>query len=204
LDYPRLWWEKYGGGTGEPNDPYLIYTAKHLNAIGAEPNDWDKHFELMADIDLSEYSGDEFNIIGERYNESGWIVHPFTGIFDGNEKKISNFSYASTDTNYIGLFGYVGAWWKEAVIKDLGLIGPNVDAGTGSYVGSLVGDINKGTITGCYAQGGSISGRDSVGGLVGYSGGNITASVSRQQDWHRMRYLVRGEGQVFSCMQEKT
>ena len=49
---------QYGGGTGEPNDPYLIYTAEHLNAIGAEPNDWDKHFKLMADINLSGYSYD--------------------------------------------------------------------------------------------------------------------------------------------------
>ncbi|UCF17746.1 MAG: hypothetical protein JSW59_09835, partial [Phycisphaerales bacterium] len=42
---------KYGGGTGEPDDPYLIYTAEQMNTIGAEPNDWDKHFKLMADID---------------------------------------------------------------------------------------------------------------------------------------------------------
>ena len=33
---------RYGGGTGEPNDPYLIYTAEQMNTIGAEPNDWDK------------------------------------------------------------------------------------------------------------------------------------------------------------------
>jgi len=32
---------KYGGGTGEPNDPYLIYTAEQLDDIGAEPNDWE-------------------------------------------------------------------------------------------------------------------------------------------------------------------
>jgi hypothetical protein len=44
---------KYGGGTGEPNDPYLICTAEQMNTIGAEPNDWDKHFKLIADIDLS-------------------------------------------------------------------------------------------------------------------------------------------------------
>ncbi len=41
---------KYACGTGEPSDPYLIYTPKQMNAIGAEPNDWDKHFKLMADI----------------------------------------------------------------------------------------------------------------------------------------------------------
>jgi hypothetical protein len=26
---------KYGGGSGEPNDPYLIYTAEQMNAIGS-------------------------------------------------------------------------------------------------------------------------------------------------------------------------
>ena len=26
---------KYGGGTGEPNDPYLIYDANQMNEIGA-------------------------------------------------------------------------------------------------------------------------------------------------------------------------
>jgi hypothetical protein len=55
---------KYGGGTGEPNDPYLIYTAGQMNEIGAEPNDWDKYFKLMADIDLSNYTGTDFNVIG--------------------------------------------------------------------------------------------------------------------------------------------
>jgi hypothetical protein len=56
--YPLLSWQRYGGGTGEPNDPHLSYTAEHLNALGAEPNDYDKHFKLMADIDLSGYAYD--------------------------------------------------------------------------------------------------------------------------------------------------
>ena len=75
---------QYGGGSGEPNDPYLIYTAEQMNAIGANPNDWDKHFKLMADIDLSAYTGTAFNIIGS-----------FRGVFDGNGHTISNFTYTS-------------------------------------------------------------------------------------------------------------
>ncbi|MHC4324394.1 MAG: right-handed parallel beta-helix repeat-containing protein, partial [Planctomycetota bacterium] len=66
---------KYGGGTGEPNDPYLIYTAGQMNTIGAEPNDWEKHFKLMADIDLKDFGDSSFNLIG---SES----HPFMGVFD--------------------------------------------------------------------------------------------------------------------------
>jgi hypothetical protein len=172
---------QYGGGTGEPDDPYLIYTAEQMNAIGAEPNDWDKHFKLMADIDLSGFTGTDFNIIG--YYISDDDNKPFTGFFDGSGKKISNFSYSCADINRIGLFGYVDD--PNAEIKDLELIDPNVDAGTGDDVGSLVGYMDSGTIDGCYAQGGSVSGNEDVGGLVGlnkgllnncHSVGNVTGN----------------------------
>ncbi len=153
--------KKYGGGTGEPNDPYLIYTAGQMNAIGAEPNDWDKHFKLMADIDLSSYTGTNFYIIGTSYD------NPFMGVFDGNGHTISNYSYTSTNENYIGLFGCVSL---QGQIKDLGLIDPNIDTGTGDYVGSLIGRLYMGTITGCYVVGGSVSGDENVGGLVGAHG----------------------------------
>ncbi len=47
---------KYSGGTGEPNDPYLIATAFDMNQIGAEPNDWSSHFSLVNDVNLAEYT----------------------------------------------------------------------------------------------------------------------------------------------------
>ena len=66
---------KYGGGSGEPNDPYLIYDANHMQAIGADANDWDECFKLMADIDLSAFDGNdgrpEFNIIAPDINDEG-------------------------------------------------------------------------------------------------------------------------------------
>ncbi len=43
---------QYGGGTGEPNDPYQIATAEDLMLLGESPEDYDKHFILTADIDL--------------------------------------------------------------------------------------------------------------------------------------------------------
>ena len=177
-DYPRLWWENmagepittlhYGGGCGTQGDPYLIYTAEQMNTVGANPNDWDKHFKLMADIDLSSYTGTAFNIIGIDWD------NPFAGVFDGNGHTISNFGYTSADTDYIGLFGYVGTWAKHAVIKDFGLIAPNINAGTGDRVGSLAGRLLYGTITNCYVEGGSVSGNDNVGGLVGLNDDTIT------------------------------
>jgi hypothetical protein len=182
-DYPRLWWENKQGevietqqlsnlltGAGTQDDPYLIYTAEELNVIGLLPFEWDKQFRLISDIDLSQYVGTEFNIIG--------IPNPFSGVFDGNGKKITNLNHTN------GLFVYV-----SGAIRDLGLIDANVDAGTGYRVGSLVGDLQGGTISNCYAEGGSVLGGSDVGGLVGalnwgatitncYSSGDVSGDDS--------------------------
>jgi hypothetical protein len=159
---------QYASGTGEPNDPFLIYTAEQMNAIGAEPSDWDSHFKLMADIDLSGFADADFNIIG------GWqswsFNRPFRGVFDGNGHAISNFSYTSVNADCTGLFGYVFGQGEESTIKGLRLIDPNVDAGAGSCVGSLVGWLRNGTVTACSAEGGIVSGDKNVGGLVGAHG----------------------------------
>ncbi len=154
---------QYGGGSGTAEDPYLIHTAQQMNAIGANSNDWDKRFKLMADIDLSAYSGTDFNIIGYYRNDND--REPFTGVFDGSGHTISNFSYTSAYTDFVGLFRYVGGTDME--IKDLGLIDPNVVAASGEGVGSLVGIMEYGAITNCYVQNGHISGNTWVGGLAG-------------------------------------
>ncbi len=95
-----------------------------MQAIGADANDWDKHFMLMADIDLSQFDGrdgrEKFNVIGEYAN-------PFTGVFDGNDHTISNFTYDSNDRIDVGLF--VDVYGPNAEIKNLGLIDPNVVTG---------------------------------------------------------------------------
>jgi len=172
--YPILWWQispplelpGFSGGSGEPEDPYLISTADELNSIGHNPRLMGAHFKLISDIDLT---GIDFYIIGSE-------AFPFTGVFDGNNKKILNFSY--TSTSQVGLFGCIGG--ENATIKDLGLIDPNVDGGTGyGPVGSLVGSISSGSVSNCYVEGGKVSGDKNVGGLVGENYyGSITASYS--------------------------
>jgi len=163
---------KYGGGTGEPNDPYLIYTPEQMNTIGTKPNDWDKHFKLMADIDLSEYKGTEFNIIG--YRRDWYANKPFTGSFDGNGHTISNLYCTSGDAAYVGLFGLL----DNGVISNLWLIDPNVDGPTAGYVGALVGYSWSGTISRCSVQGGSVTGGENAGGLLGYNDGTIIECYS--------------------------
>jgi hypothetical protein len=150
---------QYGGGSGTADDPYLIYTAEQMNTIGVEPNDWDKQFKLMADIDLSVYIGTDFNIIGNG------LLPAFSGVFDGNGHTISNFTYSSTGETCIGIFGYV--YGPDARIVNVGMVDPNVDGGTAAGVGSLVGWIDLGTVTNCHVIGGSMTGKQVVGGLIG-------------------------------------
>jgi hypothetical protein len=151
---------KYGGGSGTPDDPYQIWTAEQMNAIGAEPNDWDKHFKLMADVDLGGCVGDNrFRIIAH-YDR-------FTGSFDGNGNRIVNFAYQAQYDYEIGLFGCL---WEPARIENVILVNPRVDAEGSTWVGALVGWLQRGTIANCRVEGGSIAGGQNVGGLVGWNG----------------------------------
>lgn len=159
---------KYGGGTGESDTPYLIYTAEQMNTIGLYPEDWDCHFKLMVDIDLGGLGPRDFNIIG-----TFWGF--FRGVFDGNGHTISNFTYISRDVDGVALFRYVKG--AQAEIRDLGLIDPFIDAGIdhpifeeirveANSAASLVGILVSGTVKRCYVRGGSISADLNVGGLV--------------------------------------
>lgn len=178
-DYPRLTWESKPGqpiagqfsdivpGSGTETDPYLISTAEQLNSIGLFPCEWDKHFQLTADIDLSDYDGVEFNRIGVN---DRW---PFAGSFDGSRHKISNFTYHPPnegDYGFVGLFSDIS---DSATVKDLGVIDVNV---VGSqFVGGLAGRNNGGTILNCYVTG-QVWGGWRGGGLIGCNSGTVTTS----------------------------
>ncbi len=154
----------YSGGTGEPNDPYLISTPADMNEIGAHPEDWNDCFLLTADTNLIDYNETNFIIIGNDINS-------FTGTFNGNGHTISNFTFNSPSSNYVGLFGYVND--PNAKIENLILIDPNIQGYRA--VGALAGWFNKGTITGCAVEGGNVSGYDDYAGcLAGYNHGNIS------------------------------
>ncbi|MBN2131810.1 MAG: hypothetical protein JW741_20080 [Sedimentisphaerales bacterium] len=160
---------QYGGGSGDPNNPYLIYTAEQLNEIGLHEDHWDKHFKLMADLDLAAYTGAEVNLIGSPLEDgSGGSGAGFKGVFDGGCHTIANFAYSSANEAWVGLFRCVDD--PNAVVKNLSLIDPNIDIAGGYAVGALVGQLQEGIVTNCYAEGGAVSADESVGGLVGHGG----------------------------------
>jgi hypothetical protein len=159
---------RYGGGTGEPNDPHLVYTAEHLNAIGAEPNDWDKHFRLTADIDLSDYSSDQA-VIAPDANDATWMFDgtPFTGVFDGNDHTIRRLTI--TGGRYLGLFGQLG---YPGTVRNLNLTWASI-SGTYGTAGILVGCNDCAMVSRCQSTGYVDNSGGSVGGLVGKNLGNV-------------------------------
>jgi len=168
---------KYGGGTGEPNDPYQIATAEDLILLGETPEDYDKHFILTADIDLDPNlpGGKVFDraVIAPDTNDAELEFQgtPFNGVFNGNGYAISNLHVQGG--NYLGLFGKIDLIAK---VSNLGLEAINIKGG-GEHIGSLVG-WNEGNITMSYSAG-TVSGIGmNVGGLVGFNLGSITTSHS--------------------------
>jgi hypothetical protein len=170
---------KYGGGSGTAEDLYLVYTAEHMNNIGADMEDWDKHFKLMTDIDLKDFGDSSFNLIG-----SG--SQPFLGVFDGNGHSISNLTYVVTGneeqaddaiiTNF-GLFRSIND--PNAMIRDLRLVNPDVGPSSTCakrllHVGALVGSLGSGTVSNCQVEGGQVQGDSRTGGLAGLNRGTIS------------------------------
>ena len=158
----------YGGGAGTPEDPYQIWTAEQMDEIGQYEEDWDKHFILKDDIDLSVLQG-QLNKIGKFVGDDP-ANKPFTGTFDGNGCTISSFVYHSTDESQVGIFSYVKA--ADAVIKNVNLSNCDVNAsGASNDAGPLIGYIESGYVLNCHVLSGTVHGRTRVGGLAGQCAG---------------------------------
>ena len=99
----------YSGGAGTLGDPYLISTPQDLLDLSNPVNsaDWDKHFLMTNDIDMSGVTG--FTPIApddDPVAEDHQGVK-FTGVFDGGGHAIWNLTINLPTQDYVGLFGYV-------------------------------------------------------------------------------------------------
>ncbi len=160
---------KYGGGSGTVESPFLIYTVADFSAVGNSPADWDKHFKLMRDIDLSGYDETNLTLIGRWVGLGSLDNQPFDGFFDGGGKSIRNFRYTDVHQEYIGLFQHVVGEIRNLELRDVKVVG----AGFGT--GALVGYLERGSVADCSVTNVSVSGDTCVGGLVGV----VDASVSK-------------------------
>ena len=154
---------KYSGGDGTAETPYLLASASDLATLATAPHDWAAHFKLTAHVDMADLSAQMANPIGDRFV-------PFRGTFDGGNKKILNFRHVSSQTDDVGLFGFVRGSATE--IRNVHLVEPHVQC-AGANAGALVGQFHSGTVRNCRVERARIAGHRAVGGLVGWNQGAI-------------------------------
>ena len=131
-----------------------LYSAEDLVELSQKCNldVWSKNKQVILQQDIS------------LTNEDFQMIPIFSGIFDGNGHTISDFH--SIGEGYAnGFFRYIG---KEGIVKNLTLKGNIEGSEENTAIGSLCG-VNYGSIENCVFQG-SISGRDTVGGIAGING----------------------------------
>jgi hypothetical protein len=172
-DYPRLIWEGTLGepladdpvpfemGEGTVEDPYQIATSEQFLALGYGWPWFDRHFVLVADVDVSAVDANNMAPIGT-------LAIPFSGVFDGNHHTISGFRLSSPHENHVGMFGRIGV---EGVVKNVAVLASEVQGLTD--VGILAG-YNNGAILTCHTEG-RVCGDTGVGGMLAVNDVNGTA-----------------------------
>lgn len=144
--------------------PTIITTQTQLQNM---KNDLTANYELGSNITCT----GTFDPIG------GWNGQDnFTGTFDGKNYTITDLSISKNGDAEVGLFGTT----VGATISNLTLSNPTVHGEdyTGALVGLVMGDD---MLTNCHIVGGSVTGNQYVGGLIGYAvhaSGLITISNS--------------------------
>jgi len=164
----------YSGGQGTLQLPYVLSSPEDLIQLGMSSGDYDKHFVLMADIDLAGLTFGQALIAPTNAPSVSSLDSDgaFTGTIDGNGHVISNLTVAGG--SHLGL---VGVLMFPGQILGVGLVDANVK-GTGHSIGILVGHNDDGHIRQCFALG-TVVGESDVGGLAGRNYGTIDNSFAR-------------------------
>ncbi len=136
---------KYAGGSGTPDDPYLIDNPGDWLDLMRTPEDSDKHFILASDLD---FAGLHFQSIC------------FSGDLDGGSHILKH-TYGSR-----GIF-----FENYGEIRNLGLNNIHITDKGNSYIPAILVNDNYGKLESCYVDG-SITG-GWVSGLAGQNYGRI-------------------------------
>ena len=153
----------HDNSTTTPNQPVCIGYELN-NDLDFDTNGNGATYTVSPDGAVVGDSGDLY------YNDGrGWdpLGGGFTAIFDGNDNTISNLFINRANSN-VGLFGHT-----QGEVKNLGLLNAKV---IGRTSGSLASGL-AGTVTGCYADGGSV---DATSATHGASAGGLIGNLARR------------------------
>lgn len=159
---------------------YLISTVSNLQWFAEQVNAGNIQYKakLVNNIDLNSISS---------WVPIGTSSKMYSGVFNGNGYKISNFHYTGSESNY-GFFGYVNG----ATISNLGMENVNIYS-SGTVVGGLIGNSDYSSsssptrISNCWVTG-SVACSRYAGGIAGYliygvvSNCYVSAAISAD-DW---------------------
>jgi len=166
----------FSGGEGTEDDPYLIENVHDLQNIS---EDVTAHYELADDIDASET--EDWND-GKGFEPIGFDEREFTGSLDGNGYNITDLYIDRSDTDYIGMFGFIGS---EGSISDLGLVDSEVNgeetigALAAWNAGTVDNSFNTGDVSGSEEEGSwEFTESEQVGGLIGVNTGTVEKSYT--------------------------
>ncbi|MFA6860673.1 MAG: hypothetical protein WCR30_04745 [Clostridia bacterium] len=121
-------------GNGSVQNPFFVKTAVQLAKIGNDLS-WTVNCSYLVDCDI------DLSVIEGNWKPIGTEAAPFTGLFDGNFKTISNLKIVDGTHDYAGLFGVVS---ESATIEYVKIKDTNI-TGTFTAVGTLVG-LSKGAV----------------------------------------------------------
>ncbi len=175
----------FSGGSGLPENPYIIQTAQELFYLSWLSNnrveDVDgKYYALGADIDL----------LGAPWTPIGDSVS-FDAAFDGKGHTISGL-FIYKGSNGLGLFGVVGS---SGSVKNLAVSGEMLQAST--QVGSIAG-INHGEIANCTSDV-NVTDCGPSGGIVGENQGSITGCTYSGTAHHAGGIAGINKGTIEGC-----
>ena len=155
---------QYSGGSGTAAAPYKIANEADLRALGANTDDYNKHFIMTADITMT---GEPLTkaLIAPDIDDTSTNFEgiAFGGNFDGDGHIIKNLTISIASSNdsarqyYLGLFGVIGSavtseYVSDAIVSRLGVENVQIISNdNSSYVGGLCGR-NNGNINYCYTE----------------------------------------------------
>ena len=194
--------ERYAGGTGLKDDPYLIETPEQLaRMVGYDVltdftgninnGSSDKYYKLTADIYLNDVSIEKWYEAEELNKWYSSASSRFCGNFDGDGYTIYGL-YTDSNSQYGGLFSVADAWTQDRYFENITIshsylatsFGSN---GNSAFVGAIAGRIYSGNnktvyFNNCYVTDTVIFSESSAssywGGLVGFAQPSATSFYS--------------------------
>ncbi len=177
-------------GNGTEATPFEVAKPKHFKVVRALRGAF---YKQVANIDFADPANNQYSAVteGAMYANLNGIEPigsssaPFTGNYNGQGYVISNVYINRSDENNVGFFGYIGNGNNRAVLRnihielasELDIVDENSNVTTVAGgvtgkdgVGGLVGYAYNASITNCSVVDSFVMGQTMVGGLIGRTG----------------------------------